>query len=88
MHSPLRAVVVDDSPMMLKAAASLLGSLPGVEVVGEATSGQGALDAVARLRPDLVLLDLAMPEMNGLEVTRRLTARPDLPVIILLAVQN
>jgi CheY-like chemotaxis protein len=85
---PWRAIVVDDNPQLLKIAARLLASIPGVEVVGEATSGQGALEAVDRLRPDLVLMDVTMPEMDGLEATRRLAARSDAPVVILMTVHD
>jgi CheY-like chemotaxis protein len=79
-----RVLVVDNNPTLLKIAARLLTSIPGIELVGEATSGRSALEAVDRLRPDLVLMDLAMPEMNGLEATRRLVARPDAPAVIIM----
>jgi DNA-binding NarL/FixJ family response regulator len=88
MSRPWRAVVVDDHPKLLTIAARLLASIPGVEVVGEATSGQAALEAVDRLRPDLVLMDLTMPGMDGLEATRRLVARPDAPEVIIMTVHD
>jgi DNA-binding NarL/FixJ family response regulator len=83
-----RAIVVDDHPELLKIASRLMASIPGVELVGEATLGQGALDAVCRLQPNLVLMDLAMPGMDGLEATRRLVARSDAPVVIIMTVHE
>jgi CheY-like chemotaxis protein len=83
-----RTIVVDDNPTLLKVVARLLSSIPGVEVVGEANSGHGALEAVDRLRPDLVLMDLAMPGMDGLEATRRLVARPGAPAVIIMTVHD
>jgi DNA-binding NarL/FixJ family response regulator len=84
LRHPYRAVVVDDHPKMLKIASRLLASIPGVEVIGKATSGHDALDVVDRLRPNLVLMDLAMPGMDGLEATRRIAARPDAPAVIIM----
>jgi DNA-binding NarL/FixJ family response regulator len=88
LRFPCRAVVVDDHPKMLEVGSRLLASIPRVEVVGKATSGQDALDMVDRLRPDLVLMDLAMPGMNGLEATRRITARADAPAVIIMTVYD
>lgn len=83
-----RVIVVDDHPKLLKIAARLLASIPSVAVVGEATSGPDALEAVDRLRPNLVLTDLAMPGMDGLEVTRRLAGRPDAPAVVIMTVHD
>jgi CheY-like chemotaxis protein len=85
---PWRAIVVDDNPQLLKMAARLLASIPGVEVIGEATSGEGALEAVDRLQPNLVLMDITMPGMDGLEATRQLAARSDAPAVILMTVHD
>lgn len=85
---PLRVLVVDDNPTLLRSVGRLLASMSDVEVVGEAASGRAALDMAAQLRPDLVLMDLTMPEMDGLEAARRLSARPGAPTIIMMTVHD
>jgi DNA-binding NarL/FixJ family response regulator len=70
----VRVLVVDDEPLVRAGLQMILGTEPDIEVVGEAGDGREALDAVARLEPDVVLLDLRMPVMDGLETTRRLRA--------------
>ncbi|QDV33932.1 response regulator [Tautonia plasticadhaerens] len=85
---PLRVIVVDDSPVMLRSMARLLVGLPGVQVVARAASGVEALEASGRLRPDLVLIDLAMPGMDGLEASRRHSAASDAPTVILTTVHD
>ena len=88
MSRAWRTIVVDDNPTLLKFAVRLLASIPDVVVVGEANSGQSALEVVDRMRPDLVLTDLAMPGMDGLELTRTLVARPDGPAVIIMTVHD
>jgi two-component system response regulator NreC len=61
---------------------------PRIEIVGRAYSGRGALEQVPVLKPDLVLMDLTMPEMNGLEATRALKAQPDGPRVIILTLHD
>jgi two-component system LytT family response regulator len=68
----LRVVVADDERPARRFLLTMLADVGGVEVVGEAESGAQAIEAVQSLRPDLVLLDLQMPELSGLEVARRL----------------
>lgn len=68
----VRVLLADDHLLVRAGFRALLGSLDGVEVVGEVTSGSEVLDAVGLLQPDLVLMDISMPGMNGLEATRRL----------------
>ena len=68
----LRAVVVDDEQLAREEVCFLLGELGGIEVVGQASDGPGALDVIAAENPDLVMLDVQMPGLTGFEVARRL----------------
>jgi len=68
----VRVVVVDDSPAMVKSLTEFLGSLPNVSLVGAAGTGAAAIELCGRLKPDLVLLDFAMPGMNGVDAARSL----------------
>jgi DNA-binding NarL/FixJ family response regulator len=65
-------LVVDDSPVFRRGMGRAVGVHAGLELIGEADGGQAALDAIERLRPDVVLLDLRMPDIDGLEVLERL----------------
>jgi DNA-binding NarL/FixJ family response regulator len=80
----IRVVLADDHKLMRAGIRSLVKELAGVEVVGEASNGQQALKLVEELRPDIVLMDIMMPEMNGLEATKVVVAEfPKVRVIIL-----
>jgi DNA-binding NarL/FixJ family response regulator len=82
--SPISVVVVDDHPLYREGVVMALESLPDVTVVGEADDGETALEVVARLDPDVVLMDLHMPVLNGIEATRRiLESRPTAAVLVL-----
>ncbi|MEZ5091891.1 response regulator [Nocardioides sp.] len=76
MSEPIRVVIADDQELVRTGLAMILGAQDGVEVVGEAVDGPSAVDAVRRLRPDVLLVDIRMPGFDGVEVTRRL-AGPD-----------
>ncbi|SHF37750.1 two component transcriptional regulator, LytTR family [Microbulbifer donghaiensis] len=69
---PLRIVVVDDEPLALRLAKSMLQEIPFVDVVAACKNGREALEAISRHCPDLIFLDIQMPGMNGFEVVRRL----------------
>lgn len=80
---PLRVVVADDHRLFRDGVRALLGSIEGIEVVGEAATGDEAVDLALRLEPDVVLMDVQMPGTNGLEATRRLlAARPGIGVVV------
>ncbi|GLZ05844.1 DNA-binding response regulator [Actinomadura sp. NBRC 104412] len=72
--SRIRVVIVDDQGMVRTGFGVFLNSQPDIEVVGEASNGEEALRVIAGLRPDVVLMDVRMPVMDGLEATRRLLA--------------
>jgi CheY-like chemotaxis protein len=81
---PVRVLTVDDQPVFLEAARSLIRSTPGFELAGEAASGAEALDVVGGLAPDLILLDVRMPGLDGIEVARRLAAIGTSAVVVLV----
>ncbi|MGH8908264.1 MAG: response regulator [Egibacteraceae bacterium] len=82
--TPIRVVIADDHPVVRQGLRTFLESREGIVVVGEAATGQQAVARAARLRPDIVLIDLVMPEMDGLEAITRIRARdPDVKVIVL-----
>ncbi|KAF4409592.1 response regulator [Streptomyces lycii] len=69
---PVRVLIADDQSMVREGFSVLLGAQPGIEVVGDAVDGHQAVSRAAALRPDVVLMDIRMPGMNGLEATRRI----------------
>ena len=81
----MRLLLADDHALFRSSLRSLLETR-GLEVVGEATDGRQAVDMAMRLRPDMVLMDLSMPVLNGIEATRELAERmPEMKVVILTA---
>jgi DNA-binding NarL/FixJ family response regulator len=77
-------LVVDDQPPFRTAAKSVVRVTPGFEVVGEAETGEEALELVEQLHPQLILMDINMPGINGIETTRRIIeAHPEIKVILL-----
>ncbi|MGE5314741.1 MAG: response regulator [Acidobacteriota bacterium] len=84
-HPSIRIVVADDQAIVRRGIASLLSLTEGFRVVGEAANGIEALELAGRLRPDVILMDLAMPVLNGLEAVRKIKAETDAVRIIMLS---
>ena len=82
MTEPIRVLVADDHPIFRDGLAMLLASVDGIDVVGTAADGAEAVASALRLEPDVVVMDVQMPELNGVEATRRLAA--DVPSIGIL----
>ncbi|MEL7690206.1 LytTR family DNA-binding domain-containing protein [Citromicrobium bathyomarinum] len=81
-NTPLRVVLVDDEPLAIERLETLCSRIDRVEVVGTADHGEAALQVIAEQAPDLVLLDLTMPGLGGIEVARKLAKTPNPPAII------
>ncbi len=81
----IRVLIVDDQEQYLRAMAAVVEETDGFVVVGSVTSGEASLAAASRLRPHLVLMDVNLPGIDGIEATRRLTATPWAPVVVLLS---
>jgi DNA-binding NarL/FixJ family response regulator len=81
---PIRVLIADDHPVLRDGLRLLLGAEPGIEVVGEAGNGGEAIVAAAELQPDVVVMDLHMPDVTGIEATRRIVdTSPHIGVLVL-----
>jgi DNA-binding NarL/FixJ family response regulator len=80
----IRVLIVDDHPVFRFGLRSLISSIPEMEVVGEATNGDAAVDEAVRLKPDIILMDINMPGLNGIEATRQiLAAQPEIGILVI-----
>src|SRR5690348_18271315 len=84
MNNAIRVLVVDDHVVVRKGISALLATEPDITVVGEARDGLEAIAQVARLQPDVVLMDLVMPHLDGIATTERILARqPEVRILVL-----
>jgi DNA-binding NarL/FixJ family response regulator len=84
LDEPIRVLLADDHPMFREGLVVALGALPGVEVIAEASSGEEAIELAAQLQPDVVVMDVNMPGVNGIDATRRIVAEsPHIGVLVL-----
>jgi len=82
--NPIRVLIVDDHPVVRHGLKVLLGTDPGLEVIGEASGGKEAVEMTMLLLPDVILMDLVMPDMDGAEATRRILAgHPKARILVL-----
>ncbi len=82
--SRISLLIVDDHPVVRAGLHGMFDSDPGFEVLGEVASGEAAVDAVSQARPDIVLMDLQMPGIGGVEAIRRIRALPGPPPVLVL----
>jgi DNA-binding NarL/FixJ family response regulator len=86
---PLRILLVDDHPLVRNGLRALLASVPDMTVVGEASNGEEAIARAAELQPDIILMDLHMPGLNGIEATRRIVqAHPHIGILVLTMLED
>lgn len=86
MSNPIRILLVDDHPLLLFGVRSMLDSKPDLEVVAAVPSGEQALAKAAELKPDVMVFDIMMPEMDGIELARQM--RANMPDVALLALSS
>ena len=82
---PVRVVTVDDQAFFRDAARAIVASIPGFEIVGESASGEGALELARRLDPDMVIIDVRIAKLSGIETARLLSAEDPTRVLVLVS---
>lgn len=88
LDQALRTLIVDDEPLAVERVQVICAELPAIRVVGTASDGAAALRLVEKLEPDLVLLDMTMPEVDGLGVARKLAERDEPPAVIFVTAHD
>jgi DNA-binding NarL/FixJ family response regulator len=83
-QTAIKVLIVDDHPVVRRGLRALLDTLDGIEVAGEACDGETAVDQVRQVRPDVVLMDLHMPGMGGIEATRRIAQLGQRPAVLVM----
>jgi two-component system, NarL family, response regulator LiaR len=86
VRAPIRVLIVDDQAIVRKGTMALLAQVADITVVGEATNGQGAIDQAAALNPDVILMDLVMPQVDGIAAIQQISANQ--PTVRLLALTS
>src|SRR5215218_10837545 len=87
-RAPVRVLTVDDQARFRGVARDVIDATPGFQSIGEAETGEEALSAIDRLAPELVLLDVRMPGLDGIEVARRLNASHPETLIVLISIED
>ncbi|MBI5289166.1 MAG: response regulator transcription factor [Chloroflexi bacterium] len=88
MNRPIRILLVDDQPSIRRGLRMRLGLEPDLDVVAEAADGGSALEAAARTRPDVVLMDVEMPVMDGITATSHLAGLAPAPAVVMLSLHD
>jgi DNA-binding NarL/FixJ family response regulator len=89
MKTTIRVLIADDHPLFRDGLRALLNSIPQTELVGEAASGEEVLKQAVKLQPDVILMDIQMPGLNGIEATQQiLRTNPDIGIIVLTMFQD
>jgi DNA-binding NarL/FixJ family response regulator len=84
----VRVLTVDDQPLFRDAARAVITATPGFEALAEVGSGEDAIDLLDRLQPELVLVDISLPGIDGLETARQLTEHEPAPLVILISADD